>query len=625
MRQCSLDSLSPNPSPVADVDPTRPWTSSSPSPASPSSSYPARPPVPAKEVTAAAAAPSEEKISSLSVPLRPRSTSTSSTISDCPYAGSGRTHPPPAPAGLGVITPALASPALSSSSKTDLFFSASSSVELPTPPRALSPASAFGKGHPPSSAPSLGLDVDVEERGTRSTTMSSGFPSASASATASGNWDGNGIPPVKPRLPPKKEKFRDTGIPPEMKDHNHNHNQNYMDRRGWGVVTPLGLGLGAGAEAGAGVGAAGGFEEISTSRLRGISNSIAHPPGFTLPPAPPVPAPAPALLHVSLATQNNHSEGDRDSRRPEFARTSSMTPKVRSPQTPKASLFPLSSTNVKVNTVPSVPFPSSSSPPPSTRGDGDTAPATPPPRKLRRKESQQLEREHRQAGVDESVKAGDVIEPCPSNASAADVGEHEGGKGKGKAGISGGGWRLVRKMGEGAFSAVWSAVPATAVTTPPSPSAAPADAPTSTNLVVALKLLTHPLPDPRTRIAFLREASVLRHISHPSIVGYIDDFSTERHDVLVLEAAGGGELFELMSDEENRRRMILPAPEPEPVAAGGSSEKSEMGWDRDGEGFVRRVFSELVKAVGWLHEVGVVHRDIKLESKFIVYTIPRSQ
>lgn len=642
LRQCSLESLSPNPSPVGDVDPTRPWTSSSVSPASPSSSHPARPSVPPKEVTAAAAAPSQEKISSLSVPLRLRSTSISSTISDCPYAGSsgggGRTHPlpPPAHAGLGVSTPALVSPALSSSSKTDLFFSASSSVELPTPPRALSPASALGKGYPPPRAPSasssslrldVDVDVDVEERGTRSTTMPFGFPSGSASGAGagagSGNWNGNGIPPVKLRLPPKKEKFRDTEIPPEMKDHNHmqNQNQNYMDRRGWGVVTPLGLGLGAGigAGAGAGAGAAGGFEEISTSRLRSISNPIAHPPGFTLPPAPPVPAPAPIPLHVSLATQDNHSEGDRDSRRPEFARTSSMTPKVRSPQTPKASLFPLSSTNVKVNTVPSVPFPSSSSPPPSTRGDGDTAPATPPPRKLGRKESQQLEREHRQAGVDESVKAGDVIEPCLSNASAADVGEHERGKGKGKGGISGGGWRLVRKLGQGAFSAVWSAVPATAVTTPPSPSAAaPTDAPTSTNLVVALKLLTHPLPDPRTRIAFLREASVLRHISHPSIVGYIDDFSTERHDVLVLEAAGGGELFELMSDEENRRRMILPAPEPGSVAAGGGSEKSEMGWDRDGEGFVRRVFSELVKAVGWLHEVGVVHRDIKLESKFIV-------
>ncbi|KIR25985.1 CAMK protein kinase [Cryptococcus deuterogattii LA55] len=598
LKHGSLDSLSPNPSPVGDVDPTRPWTSSSPpSPSSSSSRHPTS--VPPKEVTsAAAAAPSQEKISSLSVPLRLRSTSISSTISDSPYAGGGRTHPPPT--GLGVITPALVSPALSSSSKTDLFFSASSSIELPTPPRALSPASALGKGHPSSSSSSLGLGVDVEERGARSATMPSGFPSGSASA--SGNWNGNGIPPVKLRLPPKKEKFRDTEIPPEMKDHNH------MDRRGWGVVTSLGLGLGVGA----GAGAAGGFEEIITSRLRSISNPIAHPPAFTLPPAPPVPAPVP--LHVSLAAQKNHSEGDRDSRRPEFARTSSMTPKVRSPQTPKASLFPLSNTSVKVNTVPSVPFPASSSPPPSTRGVGDTVPVTPPPQKMRRKESQQLEREHRQAGVDESVKAGDVIKPCLSNASAADVGEHEGGKGKEKGGISGGGWRLVRKMGEGAFSAVWSAVPAAAVTTPPSPSAAPTDSPTPTNLVVALKLLTHPLPDPRTRIAFLREASVLRHISHPSIVGYIDNFSTERHDVLVLEAAGGGELFELMSDEENRRRMILPAPEPEPVAAGSGSEESEMGWDKDGEGFVRRVFSELVKAVGWLHEVGVVHRDIKLEN-----------
>lgn len=36
--------------------------------------------------------------------------------------------------------------------------------------------------------------------------------------------------------------------------------------------------------------------------------------------------------------------------------------------------------------------------------------------------------------------------------------------------------------------------------------------------------------------------------------------------------------------------------------------------DMMGEGFVRRVFGELGRGVGWLHEVGVVHRDIKLES-----------
>jgi tRNA (cytidine32/guanosine34-2'-O)-methyltransferase len=39
--------------------------------------------------------------------------------------------------------------------------------------------------------------------------------------------------------------------------------------------------------------------------------------------------------------------------------------------------------------------------------------------------------------------------------------------------------------------------------------------------------------------------------------------------------------------------------------------------DDVGEGFVRRLFGELCKAVGWLHEVHAVHRDIKLESEFI--------
>ncbi|OXG37176.1 tRNA (cytidine32/guanosine34-2'-O)-methyltransferase [Cryptococcus neoformans Bt15] len=551
-RQSSLDSLTPNPSPVGDVDPTRPWTSSS----LPSSTLPPAPTFVPPTITAS----SQEK-TSLNVPLRLHSSSTSSAVSD-----GGR---PQTPATLGVITPALASPALSSSSKTDLFFSASS-AELPTPPRALSPAAALGKGplSASASASSLSLDVGGDERA-RSTTMpSSSFPSASTAAS----WTESGIPPVKLRLPPRKERFREIDIPAEMKDK--------MDadrgRGGWGA--PLEMGFGAG------------FEEISTSRLRSISNPIAPPSAHTFSPAPPAPPP----VALPFTTQISRNDGDS---RPEFARQSSLTPTVVSPQTPRAGFFPFTNAHTKANAVLSSSSPSAG---------GDTAP--PPPWKLRRKESQQLEREHRQAGVDESVKAGDVIEPCLPSANADDSG-HEKEKRKERVGGGGGGWRLVKKMGEGAFSAVWSAVPAGST---PS-SSTPTHAPTATNILVALKLLTHPLPDPRTRIAFLREASVLRHISHPSIVGYIDDFSTERHDILVLEAAGGGELFELMSDEENRRRMILPAPAPgsEPVAG---SEETEIGWDKDGEGFVRRVFSELVKAVGWLHEVGVVHRDIKLEN-----------
>lgn len=576
-RQSSLDSLTPNPSPVGDVDSTRPWTSSSP----PSSSMSASPPTP---VPPTITAPPQEK-TSLSIPLLLHSASTSSAVSDGGYRIHGvhgvqsvhsvHSSRPQTPATLGVITPALASPALSSSSKTDLFFSASS-AELPTPPRALSPASALDKGpFSSSSAASSGLDVSGNERAQSTTMPSSSFPSTATSGAAS--WSGSGISTVKLRLPTRKERFRETVIPAEMKDE--------MDidrsREGWGA--PFGMGLGAG------------FEEISTSRLRSLSNPIAPPPAHTVPPAPPAPLPAP--LPSSFTTQNSSNDGDS---RPEFARQSSLTPTVVSPQTPRAGFFPLNNARTKANAVPSVPFH------PSPSAGGYTPP--PPPWKLRRKESQQLEREHRQAGVDESVKAGDVIEPCFPNTNADNNGGHE--KEKRKERVIGG-WRLVKKMGEGAFSAVWSAVPAGSTPL----SSTPTHAPTATSLLVALKLLTHPLPDHRTRIAFLREASVLRHISHPSIVGYIDDFSTERHDVLVLEAAGGGELFELMSEEENRRRMILPAPAP---VAG--SEESEMGWDKDGEGFVRRVFSELVKAVGWLHEVGVVHRDIKLESRYHLHT-----
>jgi len=39
------------------------------------------------------------------------------------------------------------------------------------------------------------------------------------------------------------------------------------------------------------------------------------------------------------------------------------------------------------------------------------------------------------------------------------------------------------------------------------------------------------------------------------------------------------------------------------------------------EGLARRMFGELCDAVGWMHRVGLVHRDIKLESKFTLSLI----
>jgi serine/threonine protein kinase len=79
-----------------------------------------------------------------------------------------------------------------------------------------------------------------------------------------------------------------------------------------------------------------------------------------------------------------------------------------------------------------------------------------------------------------------------------------------------------------------------------------------------------------------------KRISHPNVVNYLSSFSTVSHHCLVLEKVSGGELFDLLQRPGNHARM--------------------------GEDFVRRIFGELARGVGWLHDAGVVHRDLKLES-----------
>ncbi|KAI0081446.1 kinase-like protein [Panus rudis PR-1116 ss-1] len=108
--------------------------------------------------------------------------------------------------------------------------------------------------------------------------------------------------------------------------------------------------------------------------------------------------------------------------------------------------------------------------------------------------------------------------------------------------------------------------------------------------LVAVKLTDRALceKNDRTRVSFVREVEILRHISHPSIISYIHSFSTPTHHCLLLEHVPGGDLFDLVD----------------------SAEKHAMLDER----VLRRMFGELCKAVGWMHGVGLVHRDIKLEN-----------
>ena len=77
-------------------------------------------------------------------------------------------------------------------------------------------------------------------------------------------------------------------------------------------------------------------------------------------------------------------------------------------------------------------------------------------------------------------------------------------------------------------------------------------------------------------------------------MSYLHSFSTPSQHCLVLEHVGGGELFDLIDSAESHAKLDEP--------------------------LLRRMFGELSKAVGWMHGVGLVHRDIKLESMFFLFS-----
>lgn len=99
----------------------------------------------------------------------------------------------------------------------------------------------------------------------------------------------------------------------------------------------------------------------------------------------------------------------------------------------------------------------------------------------------------------------------------------------------------------------------------------------------------------RSRVSFVREVEILRHISHPSIISYVHSFSTPSYHCLVLEYVSGGELFDVIDNAESHSHLDEP--------------------------LLRRIFGELCKAVGWMHGVGLVHRDIKLENILLTTSI----
>ncbi|TPX77601.1 hypothetical protein CcCBS67573_g01137 [Chytriomyces confervae] len=131
-------------------------------------------------------------------------------------------------------------------------------------------------------------------------------------------------------------------------------------------------------------------------------------------------------------------------------------------------------------------------------------------------------------------------------------------------------YKLHRTLGEGQFGKVKLA------------------SDTRTKSMVAIKFLKKTrVRDPADRQKVMREIAMLQMLDHPFVVSLLEVVETGSYIGLVLEYAPGGELFHYI--------MAQPS-----------------GHLAESEG--RKFFAQLVAGVSYMHFMGIVHRDLKLEN-----------
>lgn len=129
-------------------------------------------------------------------------------------------------------------------------------------------------------------------------------------------------------------------------------------------------------------------------------------------------------------------------------------------------------------------------------------------------------------------------------------------------------YRLIEKMGDGAFSIVYKAVEI------------------ETGNERAIKVVSKNQISSGQRASVLKEAAIMRQLEHPNIVHMFAFLETLDHYFIVLELVSGGELFHQI-----------------------------VQLTYFSEDLSRHVIIQVAHAIRYLHEVaGVVHRDIKPEN-----------
>ncbi|KAL2015555.1 hypothetical protein VTK56DRAFT_5231 [Thermocarpiscus australiensis] len=162
-------------------------------------------------------------------------------------------------------------------------------------------------------------------------------------------------------------------------------------------------------------------------------------------------------------------------------------------------------------------------------------------------------------------------------------------------------WRALRVLGQGTFSHVILATSQISsspsddeeCTSSSSPHAPEPAHQSGRRALVAVKICEHGprggASEDRIEMSLKRELEIMQSIRHPSLVN-LKAWSIEpTRAILVLSYCPGGDLFEVATAH---RALLTPK-------------------------LVRRIFSELVGAVRYLHERMIVHRDIKLENVLV--------